>query len=69
MIRNTPAGNDPELTWFKSSHSDSSNGHDCVEVATTPRAIHVRDSKNTDGPHLSLAPNAWADFVTYATSG
>ncbi|ANH92933.1 DUF397 domain-containing protein [Streptomyces sp. SAT1] len=23
----------PELHWFKSSHSDSSNGNDCVEVA------------------------------------
>jgi hypothetical protein len=54
------------LLWFKSSHSDSSNGNDCVEIATTPHTIHVRDSKNTQGPRLTLAPTAWTDFVAYA---
>ncbi len=39
----------PELRWFKSSYSDSSNGNDCVEVAPTPTTIHVRDSKNASG--------------------
>ncbi|MDW8806185.1 DUF397 domain-containing protein [Streptomyces scabiei] len=56
----------PELTWFKSSHSSSASG-DCVEVAVTlPHAIHIRDSKNADGPQLTLSPAAWADFVPYA---
>lgn len=57
----------PELHWFKSSYSDSSNPSDCVEIATTPDTIHVRDSKNTQGPRLTLAPTAWTDFVAYAT--
>ncbi|MEV6934363.1 DUF397 domain-containing protein, partial [Streptomyces sp. NPDC051132] len=31
-----------------------------------PATIHVRDSKNTEGPRLAVAPAAWADFVSYA---
>ncbi|MET9882674.1 DUF397 domain-containing protein [Streptomyces sp. NPDC006430] len=54
-----------ELAWFKSSYSSSGDG-DCVEVATGPQAVHVRDSKVQDGPRLALSPNAWADFVAYA---
>ena len=57
----------PELRWFKSSYSDSSNPSDCVEIATTPTLIHVRDSKATQGPRLTLAPATWVDFVTYAS--
>ncbi|MFE3182585.1 DUF397 domain-containing protein [Streptomyces violascens] len=52
-------------SWFKSSYSDSSN--DCVEVAATPRTIHIRDSKNTEGPCLGVAPHAWAAFVSHAS--
>ncbi|WP_405508889.1 DUF397 domain-containing protein [Streptomyces cyaneofuscatus] len=55
-----------ELRWFKSSYSSSGDGNDCVEVATAPAAVHVRDSKNAQGPRLALAPAAWAGFVTYA---
>ncbi|MGW1377806.1 DUF397 domain-containing protein [Streptomyces sp. NPDC002446] len=54
-----------EVGWTKSSYS-TDDGPDCVEVATTPSTIHIRDSKNPDGPRLRLAPGAWADFVTYA---
>ncbi|MFD5052589.1 DUF397 domain-containing protein [Streptomyces tendae] len=57
----------PELRWFKSSYSDSSNGNDCIEVAPTPATVHVRDSKNASGPRLVLTPGAWADFVAYAS--
>ncbi|GGY25632.1 DUF397 domain-containing protein [Streptomyces omiyaensis] len=55
-----------ELGWFKSSYSDSSNGNDCVEVATTPGTVHVRDSKDTAGPRLAFGPDAWAGFVEYS---
>ncbi|MFH8219894.1 DUF397 domain-containing protein [Streptomyces sp. NPDC018057] len=57
----------PELHWFKSSYSSSSDGNDCVEVAHAPATIHVRDSKITSGPQLALAPGVWADFVSYAS--
>ncbi|MGW2817810.1 DUF397 domain-containing protein [Streptomyces sp. NPDC001415] len=66
MIRES-AADGIELAWFKSSYSSSSNGNDCVEVAATPRAIHIRDSKNIEGPCLGVAPNTWAAFVSYAS--
>ncbi|MBX7547207.1 DUF397 domain-containing protein [Streptomyces sp. NPDC004232] len=53
----------PELHWFKSSYSDSSNGNDCVEVAVAVPTIHIRDSKTPTGPRLTLAPEAWSEFV------
>ncbi|WP_405882272.1 DUF397 domain-containing protein [Streptomyces sp. NBC_01136] len=68
MTRNIPARDFPELDWFKSSYS-SSEGDSCVEIATTPDTVHVRDSKNTAGPQLALTPRAWADFVPYASKG
>ncbi|MGA5900033.1 DUF397 domain-containing protein [Streptomyces venetus] len=55
-----------ELTWFKSSYSSSGSG-DCVEVATSPDTIHIRDSKNKQGPKLCLSPTAWSAFLTHAT--
>ncbi|QFQ97537.1 DUF397 domain-containing protein [Streptomyces phaeolivaceus] len=57
-----------ELAWFKSSYSSSASG-DCVEVATSPHSIHIRDSKNSTGPQLVLSPATWADFVPYACRG
>ncbi|MCT7353168.1 DUF397 domain-containing protein [Streptomyces sp. 15-116A] len=57
----------PELHWFKSSYSDSSNGNDCVEVASTPATIHIRDSKRPDSSHLTVARTTWADFLPYVT--
>lgn len=57
----------PELDWFKSSYSSSSNGEDCVEVAATPGTVHVRDSKNAEGARLVFGPGVWAGFVAYAS--
>ncbi|MFC9464767.1 DUF397 domain-containing protein [Streptomyces coelicoflavus] len=56
-----------ELVWFKSSYSGGNDGNSCVELALTPGTVHVRDSKTTDGPRLALAPEAWSDFVSYAS--
>ncbi|WP_210574020.1 DUF397 domain-containing protein [Streptomyces sp. GESEQ-4] len=53
-----------DLAWFKSSYSGGS-GDDCVEIAVTPATIHIRDSKDKQGPQLTLSPTAWADFLTY----
>ncbi|CAO0836772.1 DUF397 domain-containing protein [Streptomyces microflavus] len=66
MSSETSAEDASELAWFKSSYSDSSNSNECVEVATAPGAVHVRDSKNAQGPRLALTPTAWAGFVPYA---
>ncbi|MGW5353614.1 DUF397 domain-containing protein [Streptomyces sp. NPDC004031] len=53
------------LNWHKSSYS-SNEGHECVEVATSPRTVHVRDSKDPEGPALAFAPAAWSAFLAYA---
>ncbi|WP_406726015.1 DUF397 domain-containing protein [Streptomyces sp. GD-15H] len=67
MIRKTSAEDGSGLRWFKSSYSDSSNSNECVEVATTLDAVHVRDSKNTGGPQFAVTRSAWVDFLTYAS--
>ena len=69
MIRKAAAENAPELAWFKSSYSGGNDGESCVEVATTPTTIHIRDSKYRDtSPRLAVAPSAWTTFVTYASA-
>ncbi|MEU8703882.1 DUF397 domain-containing protein [Streptomyces sp. NPDC048565] len=56
----------PELSWFKSSYS--SNGGACVEVATCPHTVHVRDSKVTGGPIFAIAPATWTAFLAGTVS-
>ncbi|MEU6161031.1 DUF397 domain-containing protein [Streptomyces sp. NPDC047130] len=69
MIRKAAAGDASELAWFKSSYSGGTDGESCVEIAAAPGTVHVRDSKYRDvGPRLALAPEAWADFVAYASA-
>lgn len=64
-----PSGGDrSELEWIKSSYS-TADGPSCVEVASIPDQIHVRDSKNPNGPRLTLTPTAWATFLPYAYDG
>ncbi|MFB6643645.1 DUF397 domain-containing protein [Streptomyces chartreusis] len=69
MIRTSATRDASGLAWFKSSYSSSGDGNDCVEVACAPATIHVRDSKHTAGPRLQLSPEAWTDFVSYASEG
>lgn len=56
-----------ELAWFKSSYSGG-DGDSCVEIATCPDAVHVRDSKDKQGPQLAFSPTAWAAFVTHTAN-
>ncbi|MBQ1106619.1 DUF397 domain-containing protein [Streptomyces anulatus] len=50
------------FAWQKSSYSNAGGG-ECVEVATCPHAVHVRDSKVSDGPAFAVAPDAWSAFL------
>ncbi|MER0447680.1 DUF397 domain-containing protein [Streptomyces sp. Edi4] len=68
MIRKVSTGDTSGLTWFKSSYSGGTDGESCVEVATAPGAVRVRDSKALGGPQLVLTPDAWAGFVAYASA-
>ena len=57
---------DARLTWFKSSYSDS-QGSNCVEVATLPTHIHIRDSKlGPQSPTFAAAAPAWTAFLAHA---
>ncbi|MFG3232676.1 DUF397 domain-containing protein [Streptomyces antibioticus] len=68
MSGNPITGDGSALAWFKSSYSGGTDGESCVEVAATPGTIHVRDSKYREAsPRLALAPDAWTDFVAYAS--
>ncbi|MER8000299.1 DUF397 domain-containing protein [Streptomyces sp. NPDC095613] len=51
-----------ELTWFKSSYSDTEGGQ-CVEVAARTGIVHIRDSKAVAGPVIRVSREAWAGFV------
>ncbi|MFD3972100.1 DUF397 domain-containing protein [Streptomyces cyaneofuscatus] len=62
-----PAPDNTTLHWFKSSYSNG-DGEACVEVAAHPAAIHIRDSKVTDGPVLTVEPAAWSAFVHSGTA-
>ncbi|MFI0371823.1 DUF397 domain-containing protein [Actinomadura sp. 1N219] len=55
--------------WRKSSHSGS-EGTSCVEVAAlTGQGVALRDSKDADGPMLSIAPFAWTSLLTVIKGG
>ncbi|MET9546924.1 DUF397 domain-containing protein [Streptomyces sp. NPDC006627] len=68
---NDSGGNCVEVAydWRKSSYSNDSGGA-CVEIAPCPQAArtttHIRDSKNPDGPALSVSADAWTAFVSWA---
>ena len=44
--------------WRKSSYSGP-NGGACVEVASTPLGVAVRDTTDRTGPMLRVSPGAW----------
>ena len=53
-------------SWRKSTASGSGN---CVEVKKTGESVHVRDSKDPAGLHLTFTRPAWEAFLTRARSG
>ena len=57
----------PPLRWRKSSHSNDEG--ECVEVAALPSGtVGVRDSKNPDGPHLTLSRRAFRTLLHQAAA-
>ncbi|MEU3355857.1 DUF397 domain-containing protein [Streptomyces sp. NPDC037389] len=61
------------MKWFKSSFSGG-DGSECVEVATSPHAVHVRDSKlgslgSDDSPRISVPRAAWGTFLHHPSFG
>ncbi|MEU9558687.1 DUF397 domain-containing protein [Streptomyces fumanus] len=54
------------LAWFKSSYSGT-QGDDCVEVAVTEQAVHVRDTKDVTRPSFTVGREGWGRFVRFAS--
>ncbi|OII69072.1 DUF397 domain-containing protein [Streptomyces sp. CC77] len=54
----------PDLHWSKSSYSGGA-GDNCIEVARGTGSVHVRDSKDTHRPALTVSPTAWARFLRH----
>ena len=52
----------PDLVWRKSSYS-AGNGGACVEIAQSPAAVWVRDSKDPGGPVLAFNRAEWSAFL------
>ena len=55
--------------WRKSSYS-AGDGGECVEVAgNLPGLVAVRDSKDPNGPTLTLTPGEWRAFLRDVRNG
>ncbi|REE97687.1 DUF397 domain-containing protein [Thermomonospora umbrina] len=53
-----------KITWRKSTRSNSNSGQQsCVEVASLPAGIGLRDSKNPTAGHLSLTPQTFRHLL------
>lgn len=59
--------NDAKSVWRKSSYSGE-NG-DCVELAELGDVVGVRDSKDRQGPVVSVNRRTMTTFVAALTSG
>jgi hypothetical protein len=64
MTLKPSVGGGSALEWTKSSYS-TNDGPECVEIATTAGAVHIRDSKNPQGPKLGFMSDTWVDFMSY----
>ncbi|WUR54174.1 DUF397 domain-containing protein [Actinomadura citrea] len=51
------------LWWRKSSYSGGSGG-ECVEIASVPGLVLLRDSKDSGGPVLGLTPAAARELMS-----
>ncbi|WP_406461318.1 DUF397 domain-containing protein [Streptomyces sp. NBC_00111] len=65
-MKTTDAPVTQELAWVKSSYSGAEGG-ECVEVAAAVAEVFVRDSKQANGPVLTVGSGAWAGFVGLVT--
>lgn len=55
------------LTWRKAQRS--TNDGACVEVASVPGKVAVRDSKDPGGPVLVYEPEEWSTFLREVKKG
>jgi hypothetical protein len=48
--------------WRKASYSGA-NGGNCIEVAAISGGVALRDSKDPDGPRVTVNPDTFREFV------
>ncbi|GHH76661.1 DUF397 domain-containing protein [Streptomyces sulfonofaciens] len=62
----SPSGDCVEvaLSCHRSGHGSGAPGGS--PGTATPTTVHVRDSKDKDGPRLTFSPTAWLTFLPYA---
>ena len=53
---------------WRTASASTANG-DCVEVAITPGTVLVRDSKDPDGPRLTVSAQAWRAVLASIREG
>jgi hypothetical protein len=58
--------NREDLHWHRSLRCGNSS---CVEVAHDGAFVHMRDSKDPDGPILSFTIQQWKDILVDLQSG
>ncbi|MFJ8363177.1 DUF397 domain-containing protein [Streptomyces sp. NPDC093984] len=51
------------------AYTSTEQGGNCLEIAPTPHALHIRDSKQTAGPTLTVPRDSWAGFLVLARRG
>ena len=61
----TNEGDCVQVGWRKSSYSSGATA--CVEVAPAPDRVLVRNSKDPDGPALTVPTPAWRAFLSTVT--
>ncbi len=54
---------------FRKSRASGPDGGNCVEVAHTTNRVEVRDSKDPDGPRLTLTVTAWRTLTDALLAG
>ncbi|MGP4024649.1 DUF397 domain-containing protein [Actinomadura sp. 3N407] len=52
-----------KAAWRKSSYT-TANGGECVELASVPGTVAVRDSKDPGGPKLLVSRRAFAALLS-----
>jgi hypothetical protein len=50
------------MNWRKASRS--ATGEQCIAVGSGNGTIAVKDTKNWDGPTLSISGTAWTSFLS-----
>ena len=57
----------PDAGWRKASRSVNNGA--CVEVASMPASVLVRDTVNPSGAVIAYAPTAWRFFLNSTKGG